>query len=143
ASKLTGGKIKERVTGFDLMIKLLENGNSNKRSAFFYGAKPEILHAALKNIELKYPNLVIAGGIDGYTSMTEEEVVDQINRTSPDFLFVAMGFPRQELWLNRNVSKLDVKIFQDVGGSFDVLSGTVKRAPKFFLDYHLEWLYRS
>lgn len=143
ASKLTGGKIKERVTGFDLMIKLLENGNSNKRSAFFYGAKPEILHAALKNIELKYPNLVIAGGIDGYTSMTEEEVVEQINRTSPDFLFVAMGFPRQELWLNRNVSKLDVKIFQDVGGSFDVLSGTVKRAPKFFLDYHLEWLYRS
>lgn len=143
ASKLTGGKIKERVTGFDLMIKLLENCDSNKRSTFFYGAKPEILDAALKNIELKYPNLVIAGGIDGYTSMTEEEVVEQINRTSPDFLFVAMGFPRQELWLNRNVSKLDVKIFQDVGGSFDVLSGTVKRAPKFFLDYHLEWLYRS
>lgn len=143
ASKLTGGKITERVTGFDLMIKLLEYGDKNKQSAFFYGAKPEVLKDALKNIKLQYPGLVIAGGIDGYTSLSDEEVVERINVTKPDFLFVAMGFPRQELWLNRNIPRLDVKVFQDVGGSFDVLSGNVKRAPQVFLDYHLEWLYRS
>lgn len=142
-SKLTGGKIKERVTGFDLMVKLLEYGNQEHKSAFFYGAKPEVLVATLENIAKKYPNLRVAGGIDGYTTKTEEEIVEEINQAQPDFLFVALGFPRQELWLQRNRSKLAVRVFQDVGGSFDVLSGTVKRAPQFFLDYHLEWLYRS
>lgn len=142
-SKLTGGKIKERVTGFDLMIKLLEYANQEHKSAFFYGARPEVLTATLENIAKEYPNLSIVGGIDGYTTMTEEQIVKEINQVQPDFLFVALGFPRQELWLQRNRSKLAVKIFQDVGGSFDVISGAVKRAPQFYLDHHLEWLYRS
>lgn len=142
-SKLTGGKIKERVTGFDLMIKLLEYGNQESKSAFFYGAKPDVLEATLKNITKQYPNLKVVGGIDGYTSMTEEQIVKQINQVKPDFLFVALGFPRQELWLKRNIPNLDVKVFQDVGGSFDVISGHIHRAPQFFLDYNLEWLYRS
>lgn len=143
ASKLTRGNIKERVTGFDLMVKLLEYGNQEHKSAFFYGAKPEVLDSALKKIACQYPNLRIAGGIDGYTSMTEEQVVSQINQVKPDFLFVALGFPRQELWLNRHIPNLEVKVFQDVGGSFDVISGHIHRAPQFFLDYNLEWLYRS
>ncbi len=81
--------------------------------------------------------------IDGYTNLSEEEVVERINRAKPDFLFVALGFPKQEEWLARNIERLDVSVFQDVGGSFDVLSGHVKRAPQFFIDTHLEWLYRS
>lgn len=142
-SKLTKGKITERVTGFDLMIRLLELADQEHKSAFFYGAKPEVLDAAIKNIRESYPNITIAGGIDGYTSLTEEQVVDQINQSKPDFLFVALGFPRQELWLKRNIPRLQVSVFQDVGGSFDVISGYVNRAPQIFLDYHLEWLYRS
>jgi N-acetylglucosaminyldiphosphoundecaprenol N-acetyl-beta-D-mannosaminyltransferase len=59
------------------------------------------------------------------------------------FLFVALGFPKQEQWLAKNIDKLSVNVFQDVGGSFDVLSGHVKRAPQFYIDHHLEWLYRS
>lgn len=142
-SKLTGGKIKERVTGFDLMIKLLQYADNEHKSAFFYGARPEILEAALENITKQYPNLKIAGGIDGYTNLTDKEIVEKINQKSPDFLFVAMGFPKQEMWLNKNYLQLNVKVFQDVGGSFDVISGTVKRAPAFFINHHLEWLYRS
>lgn len=142
-SKLTGGKIKERVAGFELMQKFLEYADAHKHSAFFYGAKSEILEDTVKNIQTQYPNLVIAGAIDGYTTLSEEEVVSRINLAKPDFLFVALGFPRQEQWLARNTHRLNVTVFQDVGGSFDVLSGHVKRAPQFFLDHHLEWLYRS
>ncbi|MHC5268053.1 WecB/TagA/CpsF family glycosyltransferase [Enterococcus sp. LJL98] len=142
-SKLTGGSITERVAGFDMMVKLLEYGNKHYKSAFFYGASPVVLEDMLYNLKQQYPNLKISGGIDGYTTLRDEEIVKIINKERPDFLFVAMGVPKQEIWLSQNYEKLDVKVFQDVGGSFDVLSGHVKRAPQFYINYHLEWLYRS
>lgn len=142
-SKMTGGQIVNRVTGFDLMVKFLEYANKNKKSCFFYGAQPEVLSDALKNIQIRYPNITISGSIDGYTKVSDEEIISEINQKQPDFLFVALGFPKQELWLHQHINKLDVSVFQDVGGSLDVLSGHVKRAPNFFIRSHLEWLYRS
>jgi N-acetylglucosaminyldiphosphoundecaprenol N-acetyl-beta-D-mannosaminyltransferase len=142
-SKLTKGVIKERVAGFDLMMELLAYANTNGHSIFLYGAKPTVLTDTVKQVKQKYPNIKVAGAVDGYTDLPEEELVAQINQVKPDFLFVALGFPRQEQWLARNVNQLDVKVFQDVGGSFDVLSGHVKRAPQIFINLHLEWLYRS
>ncbi|KAF1297282.1 glycosyl transferase [Enterococcus sp. JM4C] len=142
-SKLTKGPITSRIAGIELMTKFLAYANEYKKRVFFYGAKPEVIADAVKNIQHKYPNLIISGAIDGYTNLTEQEIVSQINQEKPDFLFVGLGFPRQEQWLSRNVEQLDVSIFQDVGGSFDVFSGHVKRSPQFFIDYHLEWLYRS
>lgn len=142
-SKLTKGPIKERVAGIELMKAFLRYANDHEKSIFLYGAQPEILKDAAANVKKDYPNLMISGTIDGYTSLSEDEVVYQINQTQPDFLFVALGFPRQEEWLARNVPSLNVSVFQDVGGSFDILSGHVKRAPQFFIDAHLEWLYRS
>ncbi|WP_254905031.1 WecB/TagA/CpsF family glycosyltransferase, partial [Enterococcus sp. 3C8_DIV0646] len=90
-----------------------------------------------------YPDLIVAGAIDGYNQLKEEEIVSHINESNSDMLFVALGFPRQEQWLARNIRELNVSIFQDVGGSFDVISGHVKRAPNIFIKFHLEWLYRS
>lgn len=142
-SKLTGGRIKERVAGIELMEQFLTYANENEKSAFFYGAKREVLKDAIVNIKSDYPNLKIAGSIDGYTELSEEKVVAIINQVKPDFVFVALGFPKQEEWLSRNITKIDASVFQDVGGSLDVLSGNVKRAPNFFIKYHLEWLYRS
>lgn len=142
-SKLTNGVIEQRVAGYDLMLKILSYADKNKCSIFLYGAKPAVLKDTLRNIELHYPNVEIKGTIDGYTSLKEKEVVTAINHKKPDFLFVALGFPKQEQWLARNIDKLHVKVFQDVGGSFDVLSGHVKRAPQVFINFHLEWLYRS
>jgi len=142
-SKLTGGKIKERVAGIELMKRFLAYADFHKKSVFFYGAKPEILADAVVKIKQDYPNLTLSGTIDGYTSLTEEEVVANINQTKPDFLFVALGFPKQEEWLAKNIPYLNVSVFQDVGGSLDVLSGHVKRAPQIFIHCHLEWLYRS
>lgn len=142
-SKLTGGRIKKRITGFDLMNTFLKYANQNKRSVFFYGAKPEVLEDMIKNIRHDYHDIDVLGGINGYTNLSETEIVREINSVKPDFLFVALGFPKQEQWLMRNVNQLEVNVFQDVGGSFDVLSGHVKRAPTIFLQLRLEWLYRS
>lgn len=97
----------------------------------------------LSNIARDYPNLIIVGAIDGFTLMDNDDIVENINQNEPDFLFVALGFPKQELWLHNNHSLLKVKVLQDVGGSFDVISGVVKRAPDFYINNHLEWLYRS
>ncbi|MCF1685400.1 WecB/TagA/CpsF family glycosyltransferase [Tetragenococcus halophilus] len=142
-SKLTGGQIKERVAGIELMFRFLDYANAYKKSIFLYGAKPQVVSDAAEQIKKDYPNLILSDKIDGYTNFSEEEVVERINKVKPDFLFVALGFPKQEEWLARNIECLDVSVFQDVGGSFDVLSGHVKRAPQFFIDTHLEWLYRS
>lgn len=142
-SKFTNGKIKERVAGFDLMVKFLEYADKHKKKCFFYGAQPKVLLDTLKNVKKKYPNLIIAGSLDGYVNISDEKITKKINQADTDFLFVAMGFPLQEQWLSRNSAKLTANVLQDVGGSFDVLSGHVKRAPKIFITLHLEWLYRS
>ncbi|MDF0479325.1 WecB/TagA/CpsF family glycosyltransferase [Vagococcus sp. PNs007] len=143
ASKQQGGKIKERVTGIDLMYRLLAFANERKESIFLYGSKPEVLNDTVKAIRREYPDVKIAGYIDGYTALSGEQVAAEINKVKPTFVFVALGFPRQEQWLAEYYESCDAKVFQDVGGSFDVISGHVKRAPDFFIKYRLEWLYRS
>ena len=143
ASKQQGGKIKERVTGIDLMCRLLAFANETKESIFLYGAKPEVLEDTVKAITRDYPNVEISGSIDGYTTLSGEQVAAEISKVKPTFVFVALGFPRQEQWLAEHYEKCDATVFQDVGGSFDVISGHVKRAPDFFIKCRLEWLYRS
>jgi N-acetylglucosaminyldiphosphoundecaprenol N-acetyl-beta-D-mannosaminyltransferase len=142
-SRIKKGNIRARLAGFDIMMELLQYANEKKKSIFLYGAHSEVLKDALRNIRVSYPDLQILGSIDGYTNLTEREVVEEINKKNPDFLFVALGFPRQELFLARNINILNATVFQDIGGSLDVISGHAKRAPNFFIKWHLEWLYRS
>lgn len=143
ASQMRHGQIKERLTGIELMYQLLAKANELHESIFLYGARPEVVKRAAENIQKDYPNLTIAGVIDGYTDLSEEEVVKAINYSKATFLFVALGFPKQEAWLARNAGELNANIIEDVGGSLDVISGEVKRAPKIFQQLNLEWLYRS
>lgn len=143
ASKMNGGEIKERVTGIELMYKLLEVANDMEEKIFLYGAHPLVVKKAKAAIIEKYPKLEVAGTINGYTSMSDEEIVKEINQSQAKFLFVALGFPKQEEWIYKNASELNVNILEDVGGSLDVISGTVKRAPNWMINHHLEWLYRS
>lgn len=143
ASQRQGGQITERVTGIDLMTALLVYADCHQERVFFYGAHPDVLKALIQKINQTYPGLTIAGAIDGYTTKSEEEIVAEMNQAQPTFVFIALGFPKQEQWLARNYQHVQGKVFQDVGGSFDVLSGTVKRAPKLFIALNLEWLYRS
>jgi N-acetylglucosaminyldiphosphoundecaprenol N-acetyl-beta-D-mannosaminyltransferase len=140
ASKFRGGKIKQRVTGIDMMLKLCETAAKENLKVFLYGAKPGVADKASEMLEKKFPSINIVGTISGYEE--EEMVVKAVNEAKADVLFVALGSPRQEEWIVRNMDNLHPTIFQGVGGSYDVLSGNLKRAPETFQRLGLEWLYR-
>ncbi|MEK4027759.1 WecB/TagA/CpsF family glycosyltransferase [Pseudobacillus sp. FSL P4-0506] len=142
ASKLKKGQLRERVTGVDMMGRLLQFAADEGHSVFFYGAKEEVVRTAKEKLEEKIPSLRVAGYANGYVQ-DQEALVKQIRESGAALLFVALGSPRQELWIKENMPKLpNVKVFQGVGGSFDVYSGKVKRAPAFYRKFGLEWLYR-
>lgn len=141
ASKLKRGNIKERITGIDLMLRLVKEADKQQKSIFLYGGKPGVAEAAKEKLLEQYPNLKIAGVLHGYIK-DNEEILQTINEAKPDLIFVAMGSPKQEEWILNNKDKLSVKVFQGVGGSFDVIAGNIKRAPSFFRKLGLEWFYR-
>lgn len=141
ASKFKGGKIRERVTGIDLMLHLCETAALNQKKIFLYGGKPGIAEKASENLKSRFPGIQIVGVLDGYIK-DKQFIKDQINSASPDIIFVALGSPTQEYWIVDNMKSLSVSVFQGVGGSFDVISGGVKRAPSAFRKFGLEWLYR-
>ena len=141
ASKLNKGNIKSRVTGIDMMDRIVREAARTGKSIFLYGAKPGVAESAAEALKFTYASLQIAGIQDGYEK-DNEKVIQKINEAKPDILFVAMGSPRQEEWIEANRDKLYPSLYQGVGGSFDVLAGNVKRAPEFFQKTGLEWFYR-
>lgn len=142
AAKLKGGNITSRVTGVDMMATLLKFAEEDGHPVYFHGAKEEVVAKAIANIKETHPGIRIAGYTNGYES-DEAALVSRIHQSGAKILFVALGSPKQELWIRRNLQKLpNVQVFQGVGGSFDVFSGTVKRAPAPFRRLGLEWLYR-
>lgn len=141
ASKMKGGKISSRVTGVDMMDRLIRFAAEENHKVFLYGAKEEVVTTAKQKLEEKYPGLNISGYENGYEK-DNEKIINNINASGAELLFVAMGSPKQELWIRENMGKLNVKVFQGVGGSFDVFSGKVQRAPLFFRKLGIEWLYR-
>ena len=141
ASKIQKGRIEERITGIDFMLKICEKSSYYNGKIFLYGAKPEIAEKAKDELEKQYPDINIVGTCDGYTK--EEIVINKIKDSNANILFVGLGSPKQEEFIFRNKDKLsNIKIFMPVGGSFDVISNTLKRAPKWMIKANLEWLYR-
>lgn len=142
ASKIQKTPVKERVTGYDLTIKLLELCAQNSWSVYLLGGKEEVNAAAADNIKKKFEGLKLVGRHHGYFSDNEEEIVREIQSKGPDLVLVALGFPRQEQWISAHFSSFRKGVFMGVGGSIDVISGTVKRAPALWRKLNLEWLYR-
>lgn len=141
ASKIKKGNIKNRIAGIDFMNEICEKSISNSARIFLYGAKPGVAEEAKKQLEKKYIGINIAGVCDGY--IDEEKAIENINKVNPDILFIGLGSPKQEEFILNNKSKLkSVKILMPVGGSFDVISNNLKRAPKWIIKINLEWLYR-
>lgn len=141
ASKLKRGHVRSRVTGVDMMDRLLKFATDEGLRVFMYGAQEEVVNKAAQNIEKKYPAINIVGTMNGY-EQDHSKVVAQINESKADILFVAMGSPKQELWIRKHMSQLTPFVYQGVGGSFDVFAGHVKRAPAIYRRFGLEWLYR-
>ena len=141
AARMINYDVKERITGIDIANKLIELGNSLNKKIYFFGAKPEVIESLNNLISEKYPNLKIVGSKDGYVK-DKDKVFDEIAELEPDIILVAMGIPLQEKLIYKHLNKFKKGIFVGVGGSFDVISGHKKRAPKIFIKLNLEWLYR-
>ncbi|WP_252501982.1 WecB/TagA/CpsF family glycosyltransferase [Sporosarcina sp. Marseille-Q4943] len=141
ASKIQKGNIQSRVTGVDMMDRIVREAARTGKSIFLYGAKPGVADAAAAKLIETYPDLKVAGTQDGYEKDTSK-VIAKINAAQPDILFVAMGSPKQELWIEEHRDNLHPILYQGVGGSFDVLAGNIKRAPAAFQKIGAEWFYR-
>ena len=144
AARLMGLEIKERVAGIDLMDNLVGLAYKKNYNCFFLGAREQVVTKIVDHYSDKYSSHVIAGYRNGYFDSEEEKIIiDQIIKSKPNFLFVAMTSPKKEIFLNKYKAKLkSVNLIMGVGGSFDVISGEVKRAPLFMQKIGLEWFYR-
>lgn len=143
ASKILGCSVPEKVSGIDLVRNSFNLLLDKKIKYFLFGAKPGVAETAKEEILSQYSNVEIVGCRDGYFSNDDvESIIVQINQSGADILLVALGAPKQEIWIYENMDKINVKVCIGVGGSFDVFAGTVKLAPEFFRRNGLEWLYR-
>lgn len=141
ASRKMGGNIKHRITGVDTMVELAKLASEENYSIFLLGSKEVIVQKTKDTLISRFPGLRIAGVRNGY-NLNDEDVVREINESGAQILFIAMGSPKQELWIDKNKDNLNVNIFQGVGGSFDVIGGFIKRAPSWMQKIGLEWLHR-
>ena len=141
ASKILKTPLKQKVAGVDFAGRMLEILAQTGGRVYLLGGKPGIAELAAENICKQYPGLTVCGTADGYFQ-DEAPVVEAINRAQPDFLFVCLGAPKQELFMERHSGELQVGLMAGLGGSLDAFAGTVKRAPQWMINCSLEWLYR-
>lgn len=133
----------ERVPGSELMPAICARAVERGYTIFVFGATHDVNEMAVEALRTSYPGIQIVGSQHGYLSEEEmPRLIARINLCAPDVLFVALGSPRQEAWIAKYVPNLRVRVCQGVGGTLDVLAGTVKRAPPVFRRLHLEWLFR-
>jgi N-acetylglucosaminyldiphosphoundecaprenol N-acetyl-beta-D-mannosaminyltransferase len=111
------------------------------KSVFLFGAKPGVADLAAEKLRERFPGLIIAGTANGYFT-DDAPIIEQINAAKPDLLLVGLGAPKQELWMQKNSARLDVRLMIGCGGSLDGFAGTVQRAPEAWQRANLEWLYR-
>lgn len=143
AARLLGAPFAERVAGVDLVGRLAEAAVRERVSLYLLGAEPSVAEIVARRLESLHPGLVVAGVHHGYFAPDEESsVVESIAGSGARILLVGLGVPRQELFIDRNRERLNVGVAVGVGGSFDVLSGRVRRAPRWMQSVGLEWLWR-
>ena len=141
AARLLNYDVKERIAGIDIANKLLELGNISKKTIYLFGAKQEVIDSMKAVLNEKYQDLKLVGSSNGYVQ-DKDKVFREISKLNPDIILVALGIPIQEKLIYKHLNEFNKGIFVGVGGSFDVISGHKKRAPKIFVKLNLEWLYR-
>lgn len=142
-SKWLRAPVPEKVSGVDLMRRLLEVGNERGLSIFLLGTTQERLDALERVIRAKYPNVVIAGTRNGYFKVPDyPEVTKQIRDAKADLLLVGMPAPFKEIWCEEHRKALATPAILGVGGAFDVMAGFVPRAPRVMQEAGLEWAWR-
>jgi len=143
AAQKGGDPVAERVTGIELLHGLLKVGEEHHWKVYLLGTTQEIIEAAAQSLQMQYPQVRIVGCRNGYFNAAEDdEVIASIAELQPDLLFVARGAETQEPWIVKHRKALGVPLIMGVGGSFDVISGKLKRAPEWIQQLRIEWLFR-
>lgn len=143
ALRKRGYKDVVKLPGCELWLKIIEALFRRDKKFYLVGSKQEVIEATVEKLKKEYPGISIAGFRNGYIKTPEEKkaLIDDIREKKPDVVFVAMGSPKQEL-LMEEIFEAHPAIYQGLGGSFDVYTGNVKRAPKWWVDHDLEFAYR-
>jgi N-acetylglucosaminyldiphosphoundecaprenol N-acetyl-beta-D-mannosaminyltransferase len=143
ASKLLGCPVPERVPGIELMFELLALAERRGYRVYILGARPDVLETAVVKLHEQYPRLNLCGWHHGYFSEGQERIIaEEICRTAPNILLVAMSSPRKEYWLAEHGPATGAQFGMGVGGSIDVVAGVTRRAPEWMQQAGLEWFYR-
>ncbi len=143
ASKLIKEPVKEKIAGIDVVKEVLIKADKEGKSVYFLGAKEEVVVKCVENIKRDYPGLKIAGYHNGFFDLNNcSDIIKDIQENSPWAIFVALGSPRQEIFIEKIKDITDTKIYMGVGGVFDIFAGNLKRAPKWMISMGMEWLYR-
>ena len=138
-----GASLGSRVSGVEIVERLCELSAKKGYRIFFFGAGPGVAKLASERMQEKYLDCKIVGTRNGFFQDSDsDEIVDLIREARPDILCVALGIPKQEKWISNFKDRLGVPVLIGVGGTFDVLSGTTRRAPLVFQKARLEWLWR-
>lgn len=141
ASKILGDPVQEKVAGVEFAENLCNAMQNTGKSLYLFGAKPGVAEKAAESLLSKYPGLKIAGTHDGYYK-DESQVIEAINATQPDAVFVCLGAPKQEYFMAKYGAVLAPSLMAGLGGTLDVFAGNVQRAPEIFIKLGLEWFYR-
>lgn len=141
AGRILGTPLKERVPGIEFMATCLDIAERYHQRVFLLGASEDVVAKAKQELQQRYPHITFDAH-HGYIDLKDEQVARKVSKFNPDYVFVGMGYPKQEQWIKRNRHRLQHTLLMGVGGSIEIYSGTKKRAPLLFRKTNLEWFYR-
>ncbi|MDP4089003.1 MAG: WecB/TagA/CpsF family glycosyltransferase, partial [Bacillota bacterium] len=142
-SKLIKEPVEEKIAGIEVMEEIIRCCAEEGRPIYLLGAEQEVVEKCAEKLRSKYPSLKIGGVHNGFFTLDNcSDIIEDINNSEAYALFVAMGSPRQERFIDKYMNELCARIYMGVGGAFDVFAGKVNRAPKWMIKLSIEWLYR-
>lgn len=143
ASRIVKSPVEEKIAGIELMREILSKCNKEGKPIYLLGATEETLGMCISNIQKEYKDIKIVGSHNGFFDIDNcQNIIDDIKSSKPWAIFVAMGCPRQETFIEKYIDELPCTYYMGVGGSFDVFAGNVKRAPRWMISIGMEWFYR-
>lgn len=143
ASRILKKPLSERAAGYDIACRIIEEITKSGHKLFLFGGKPGVADEAKERLEEKNPGIQIVGTRNGYFDKEETpSIINEINESGADIVFVCLGAPAQEKWIDANKNKLNTKVAMGLGGSLDIFAGRVERSPEIWCKLGLEWLHR-
>ena len=140
-AKILGTPLKQKLPGIEFAEHLMAEMAKEKKSLYLLGAKPGVAEQAAEKLRETYPGLIVTGTHDGYFK-DDEKIVQDIKASMADVVFVCLGAPKQELWMQKNGEATGAHLLLGLGGALDVFAGVAQRAPEVFRKTGMEWFYR-